>query len=56
MKVRYIGESDPLGLINGKVYEVLEVDGDYYRIVDETDEDYLYEADSFETVDEEAVS
>lgn len=54
MKVRYLGESDPLALLNGKVYNVLEVDGDYYRIVDETGEDYLYEADSFEVVNEQA--
>lgn len=52
MKVKYLGESDPLSFINGKVYEVLSIEYGYYRIVDETDEDYLYEADFFEVVEE----
>lgn len=52
MKVKYLGESDPLGLINGKVYEVLSIEYGYYRIVDETDEDFLYDADAFEVVEE----
>lgn len=52
MKVKYIGESDPLALINGKVYEVLSIEYGYYRIVDETDDDYLYDTDLFEVVEE----
>lgn len=52
MKVKYLGESDPLGLINGKVYEVLSIEYGYYRIVDETGEDFLYDSDSFEVVEE----
>lgn len=42
MKVKYLGETSPLELINDKVYEVLSIEGEWYRIVDETDEDYLY--------------
>ena len=43
MKVKYIGEiSDPLVLINGKVHECLGEEGPFYRVIDETDEDYLY--------------
>ena len=52
MKVKYLGESDPLCLINGKVYEVLSIEYGYYRIVDETDDDYLYDTDLFEVVEE----
>lgn len=52
MKVRYLGESDPLGLINGKEYEVVSIEYGYYRIVDETDEDFLYDTDSFEIIEE----
>lgn len=52
MKVKYLGESDPLCFINGKVYEVLSIEYGYYRIVDETDEDFLYDADFFEVVEE----
>lgn len=53
MKVRYKGESDPLELINGKEYDVLEVDEDsgWYRIVDETGEDFLFSPESFEVVE-----
>lgn len=52
MKVKYCGESDPLYLLNGKVYEVMNVEEGWYRIVDETGEDYLYSPDAFETVEE----
>lgn len=52
MRVKYIGESDPLGLTSGKVYDVLSIEYGYYRIVDETGEDFLYDSDSFEIVEE----
>lgn len=52
MKVKYTGESDPLSLMNDKVYEVLSIEYGYYRIVDETDDDYLYESELFEVVEE----
>lgn len=54
MKVKYIGESDPLELLNGKIYDVIEIDevSGWYRIVDETGEDYLYPAENFEIVEE----
>lgn len=51
MIVRYKGESDPLALIHGKDYKVLSVEEDWYRIVDETDEDYLYPPDAFDIVE-----
>ena len=35
MKVKYLGETSPLELIHDKVYEVLSVEGERYRIVDE---------------------
>lgn len=54
MKVKYIDESDPLELINGKIYDVIEVDEEsgWYRIIDETGEDYLFEPEAFEAVPE----
>lgn len=53
MKVKYIGESDPLYFINGKEYEVLGKEKELYRIVDETGEDYLYDiSKDFEIVKE----
>lgn len=51
MKVKYLGESDPLELIKGKVYDVISVEKEWYRIVDETDEDYLYPPDAFDIVE-----
>lgn len=44
MKVKYIGETfyDGLGLTNGKKYNVLKEEGPFYRIVDDSGEDYLY--------------
>ena len=51
MKVKYIDETDPLYCINGKVYDVLSIENGYYRIVDETGEDYLYLPEEFEIVE-----
>ena len=49
MKVKYLGESDPLELLQDKVYNVIEVDKDsgWYRIVDETGEDFLFPSEDF---------
>ena len=52
-KVKFIGESDPLSLINGKIYEVISVEHNWYRIVDETNEDYLYHPSLFEIIEED---
>lgn len=50
-KVRYTGNSDPLCLLNGKVYKVLSIEKGWYRIIDETGEDYLFPPDVFEKVE-----
>lgn len=52
MKVKYVGNSDPIYFVNGKVYEVLGMEEEgLYRIIDETGEDYLYCIDdNFEIV------
>ena len=58
MKVKFLGESDPFALLNGKIYDVLSVENGWYRIVDESrddeDEDvpgYLYPPEAFEVVE-----
>ena len=51
MKVRYIGETEPLILSNGKVYEVLSIEDGWYRIYDDTGDDYIYPPESFEIVE-----
>ncbi len=50
MIVRFLGESNPLALLHGKEYEVLSLECGWYRIVDETREDYLYPPRLFEVV------
>ena len=42
MLVRYVGKSDSVGCINGKIYEVIAEEKNFYRIIDESGEDYLY--------------
>ena len=43
MKVKYIGDTFGLeGLTNGKIYEVLKIERDMIRIIDDSGEDYLY--------------
>ena len=51
MIVKYHGESSPVSLIDGKEYEVISIEKDWYRIVDETDEDYLYPPECFEIIE-----
>lgn len=52
MKVRYKGETEFLVLTHDKVYEVLSVERDFYRIVDDSKEDYLYPPELFEIVED----
>mgnify|MGYP004478856195 CR=1 FL=1 len=49
MKVKYKGKTD-ISLTNGKVYDVLSVENGWYRIVDDTEEDYLFSPEDFEIV------
>ena len=52
MKVKWLGKTHFLGLVHNKIYEVLSVEKDWYRIVDESGEDYLYPPDKFVIIDE----
>ena len=40
MKVRYMGQTSFLELTHDRVYEVMSIEGDWYRIVDETGEEF----------------
>ena len=62
LKVKYFGERDVdvpnsykifMDVLPGKVYEVLSVERGWYRIVDESEEDYLYPPENFEVVAED---
>lgn len=57
MKVKYIGETDPIGLHNGCIYDVIEISKGigWYRIETEFDDEeegyppgYLYPPEDFE--------
>ena len=50
MKIKYLGETC-ISLENGKLYEVLSIEETYYRIVDDTKEDYLFPPHLFEIVE-----
>ncbi|MGN1399343.1 MAG: hypothetical protein ACI4WG_05045 [Erysipelotrichaceae bacterium] len=50
LKVKWLGKTDNFGLIEGKIYEVISIEKEWYRIVDETGEDYLYPPEKFEIV------
>lgn len=51
LKVRYTGYSDPLCLIYDREYDVISIEHGWYRIVDETGEDYLFPPTLFEVVE-----
>lgn len=50
MRVRYLRQTDFLVLTRGKIYEGLSVERGWYRIIDDSREDYLYPPDCFEIV------
>lgn len=62
LKVKYIGNREAdipdsykifMDLLPDKVYEVLSIENGWYRIVDESGEDYLYPTENFLKVAED---
>lgn len=51
MKVKSITPTRFLETTNGKVYDVLSVEKGWYRIVDDSGDDYLYPPQMFEVVE-----
>ncbi|MCL2220467.1 MAG: hypothetical protein FWB94_11380 [Chitinispirillia bacterium] len=52
MKVKCIVHDDNItGLIYGQVYDVISVEWDWYRVVDQSGEDYMYSPKAFEVVE-----
>lgn len=58
IKLKYIGASNPVSLINGKIYECIGEEEGEYRVIDEEGYDetqeiqgYLYPKRFFEVVD-----
>ncbi len=51
VKVKYIGEDDPLSLRKGKEYEARALKLGWFGIVDETKEEYAYPPELFEIIE-----
>ncbi|MFI3209044.1 MAG: hypothetical protein R3Y24_09430 [Eubacteriales bacterium] len=50
MKVKYLGKTEFLVLTNEKIYDVLSIEKGWYRIIDDSGEDYLYPPKYFEEI------
>lgn len=51
LKIKYIGETDFLVLTHNNIYDVISIEKDWYRIIDDSGEDYLYPPELFEIVE-----
>lgn len=52
IKVKFIGEDDPLSLRKGKIYDARILKKNWYGIVDETREEYAFPPELFEIITE----
>lgn len=52
MKIKFIGKTESLVLTHNRVYDVISIERNWYRIVDDSGEDYLYPPEYFEIVEE----
>ena len=50
VRVKYIGEDNPLSLRYGKIYEARVLQKGWFGVVDETSEEYAYPPELFEVV------
>lgn len=50
-KVRWLGQTDFIMLNHHQVYTVLSVEKEWYWVIDNSGEDYLYPPEAFEIVD-----
>lgn len=50
IKVKFIGEDDPLALRRGEIYNAIVGQKGMYCIIDETKEEYAYNPNLFEVV------
>ena len=53
MKIKWKGKTEFLSLTHGKIYDVLSVEKEWYRINDDSGESYLYPPEQFEVVGEQ---
>lgn len=52
MKVKWIKDTIPLCLTKNKTYEVLATEKGWYRVIDDSGEDYLYPPENFELLEQ----
>lgn len=52
IKVKYVGEDNPLALRHGKIYNARTLKKGWLGIVDETNEEYAYPPNLFEIIAE----
>lgn len=52
IKIKYNGETSFLELTHNKIYDVISVEKGWYRIIDDSGEDYLYPPELFEIVEQ----
>lgn len=51
MKVKWNGKTEFLVLTNGAAYEVLSIENGWYRLIDDSGEDYLYPPEQFDIIE-----
>lgn len=52
MKAKYIGQGFGISLTKGKIYICLGFEDGLIRIIDNTGEDYLYDPEKFELIED----
>lgn len=53
-KIKYIGKSFGVdGLTNGKIYDIVGIERSMFRIIDDSEEDYLYSIITPSSLDDE---
>ena len=52
IRVKYIGEDNPMALRSGKEYEARGLKKGWFGIVDETNEEYAYPPELFEIIED----
>ena len=51
IKIKYIGEDDPLSLRKDKIYDARVLKLNWYGVVDESGDEYAYPPELFEIVE-----
>ena len=51
MKIKYCGETSPLELKKGRIYDVIAIEKGWYRVMSALDESYLFPPNVFEILE-----